>query len=76
MNCEQCGRDDGHWLGCDQAGKPYLVVEPGETLIEKLDEDPQGTEPCAFAGCQRLRASAHHSALFCTTHKDPKNRKV
>lgn len=57
--CETCGREDGHWIGCAKA--PSERPEEGAT--------------CAFGGCSEPRKSDDKRVKFCEFHSDPKNRK-
>jgi hypothetical protein len=85
--CDNCGRDDGHWLGCVAALREHArnLVEPdfSGSLWARSAELPDaekvvtGTKDpiCAFDDCEEPRRSADKRVKFCETHSDPKNRK-
>lgn len=72
--CETCGRpDEGHWIGCAEVKTPYGRSEMlSDFVVKALDN--MGVL-CAHGGCTEPRWSSAPRAQFCTTHKDPKNRK-
>lgn len=67
--CDNCGRDDGHWLGCSEAANPQV----GDTDV--CNTRPSSGDGCAFLDCTEPRRSADKRVKFCETHSDPKNRK-
>jgi len=73
--CEKCGRDDGHWIGCPEttgATEPY--DRHGGKEWNPLGETMKALT-CSFDGCSELRRSVDKRVKFCETHSDPKNRK-
>lgn len=38
MTCEECGREDGHWLNCERAPKSGTAKAPRRTKKEQTDE--------------------------------------
>ncbi len=44
MSCKKCGREDGHWLGCEQGAFFGPMIEPVAI------ESPQ----CEAGGCPAL----------------------
>jgi hypothetical protein len=67
--CDNCGRDDGHWIGCETSGADG-PMDPAAIL----GVDAEG-DHCTFEGCSEPRRSADKRVKFCETHSDPKNRK-
>lgn len=67
--CDNCGRDDGHWLGCAEAAPPASFRSPVD------DSTPPVFDACSLAGCSEPRRSADKRVKFCEFHSDPKNRK-
>jgi hypothetical protein len=65
--CDNCGRDDGHWLGCDSVATPDAEGEPPQVFAET----------CAYGDCTNLRRLPGKGPRpkYCTEHSDPKNRK-
>lgn len=77
MTCHVCGREDGHWLGCQEA--------PGNVSRETkkdLDDVSRETEPdvsretlvaefgqCEVEGCENPKLSKHPRAKYCGPHK-------
>lgn len=74
-NCETCGREDGHWLGCAEAPSDYTRPIPSGDLSVLIEDPPQGADCCTFDGCSDPRRSADKRVKFCEFHSDPKNRK-
>lgn len=66
--CENCGREDGHWIGC-----PARWTGDYESLPDA--EEYAATQPCAFDGCSEPRKSDDKRVKYCEEHSDPKNRK-
>jgi hypothetical protein len=69
--CDNCGRDDGHWLGCANAPAPKpLPVNPDQLSTGNPDE-------CFHEGCinPKRPAGKGPKPKFCEEHSDPKNRK-
>ncbi len=66
--CEKCGRDDGHYIGCTAALRAHARNLVGPDFMEAL---------CAFDGCNNPRRPKGKGPApkFCTEHSDPKNRK-
>jgi hypothetical protein len=64
-DCETCGRDDGHNMGCAEAVK----------LPQMRTTEPE--DRCTFGDCTNLRRPPGRGARpkYCTDHSDPKNRK-
>ncbi len=66
--CETCGREDGHYLGCADATRapsgPVVTYDPAEVL-------------CAFDGCTNPKRPKGKGPApkYCEEHSDPKNRK-
>jgi hypothetical protein len=65
MTCRQCGRDDGHWIGCAQAAK---------TQVSDLDLRNAGPGPedqCIKDGCTNPRAVSKgpRPTKYCDEHK-------
>jgi hypothetical protein len=72
--CEKCGRDDGHWIGCPSALEAYKPV--GWTAEWADGVQPlKAQDACSFDGCSEPRRSADKRVKFCEFHSDPKNRK-
>ena len=69
--CKNCGREDGHWIGCAKA--------PSEPSAEALADAPEITddmsEVCAFDDCRSPRRLGDKRVKYCEEHSDPKNRK-
>jgi hypothetical protein len=64
--CDNCGRGDGHWIGC-----PATPTGDGEA-------PPAGAEMCAYDDCvfqRRPKTGKGPAPKYCTEHSDPKNRK-
>lgn len=59
MSCRDCGRDDGHWLGC-----PQTVHTPVKEQLADADQ-------CAREGCTKARAASKgpRPAKYCADHK-------
>lgn len=66
--CDNCGRDDGHWLGCAEAWRADREATP---------PTPEDADQCVFPGCpnDKRPAGKGPKPKFCTEHSDPKNRK-
>lgn len=61
-DCEKCGRDNGHWLGC-----PAALRDHARNLAE-----PDFTEAlCGKDGCSNPRAVSKgpRPAKYCEDHK-------
>lgn len=57
--CRQCGREDGHWLGCDNSPRPgEIVVNAFEPL------PPEAT--CAEDDCAEPIVNGR--SKYCTVH--------
>ena len=81
-DCEKCGRDDGHNLGC-----PATLAEPVEERkdpafwadADKLVavEDLPSATFCAFGECRNPKRPKGKGPApkYCEEHSDPKNRK-
>lgn len=67
-DCENCGRADGHYLGCVEAWKAEREATPPA---------PEGPDQCAFGYCTNPRRPKGKGPApkFCEEHSDPKNRK-
>lgn len=66
--CDNCGRDDGHWLGCGSVAAPDAEGEA----------PPPGAEMCAYGECvfqRRPKTGKGPAPKYCEEHSDPKNRK-
>jgi len=59
--CKNCGREDGHWIGCAKALSALMAND--------------WKDECAFDGCSEPRKSDDKRVKFCEFHSDPKNRK-
>jgi hypothetical protein len=78
--CDNCGRDDGHWIGCPAS---FTDAEHASKLIDAdamTEEDWEAIAPrgiCMFGGCTdpKRPAGKGPKPKFCTEHSDPKNRK-
>lgn len=42
MNCPKCGREDGHWLGCNRIPK---AEAPAPDPADSVCDEPQCEEP-------------------------------
>jgi len=67
--CKQCGRDDGHWIGCAEAEGPW-ADQGGDIHLPT-----RGSRPCVVGDCARLVQSDDKRVKYCDEHRDPKNRK-
>lgn len=69
--CDNCGRDGGHWLGC------AAVPLTGSHLMEAFEERSHSEDLCVFGECTNPKRPAGKGPKpkFCTEHSDPKNRK-
>jgi hypothetical protein len=69
--CESCGREDGHHLGCPAVRDPLAAA-----FLVKLDEAAKANE-CAFGDCENPKRPKGKGPApkYCTEHSDPKNRK-
>ena len=66
--CEKCGRDDGHYLGCPAV--PGVSAEPDRARARESE--------CVKDGCTNPRREAKGKGpapKYCEEHSDPKNRK-
>ena len=75
--CESCGREDGHHLGCPEVAKP---VKPNIVQLEDTGPSlsPHGeSDQCAFGDCKNPKRPKGKGPApkYCTEHSDPKNRK-
>lgn len=86
--CESCGRDDGHYLGCAEAAKSqaedldvrnarHASGRPEEGVTSEDTAPPKGAEMCAYGDCvfQRRPKGKGPAPKYCEEHSDPKNRK-
>lgn len=64
--CETCGREDGHWIGCAEAWK---TIQRGNVTVST------NADVCAYGDCLEPRRSDDKRVKYCETHSDPKNRK-
>lgn len=37
--CEECGREDGHYLGCESAPKPATVKAPTRRQKKEIEDE-------------------------------------
>lgn len=60
MSCTQCGREDGHFIGCAKAGPSRVDVI-----------NPASDDQCAKDGCSNPRAASKgpRPAKYCDEHK-------
>jgi hypothetical protein len=78
-NCETCGRDDGHHLGCAEAPQFFELhrrpdaPDPEEHMAELVEKAGQ----CAFGDCANARRpkGKGRAPMYCKEHSDPKSRK-
>ncbi|MFF3363596.1 hypothetical protein [Streptomyces misionensis] len=69
MSCDECGRGDGHWLGCERAAQPAADNRAREIKVEGVCEHSLCAQPTkAYSG----RGA---KPKYCDEHSDPKNRK-
>ncbi|MEV7814248.1 hypothetical protein AB0P05_26510 [Streptomyces flaveolus] len=64
MSCKQCGRDDGHYIGCDKA--------PGSgTELPSVPRERTRESECIKDGCTNPRAVSRgpRPAKYCDEHK-------
>lgn len=66
--CKDCGRDDGHYLGCAEAAHSVETV---------TYTTPTSDSKCAQPGCTNPKRPKGKGPApkYCTEHGDPKNRK-
>lgn len=74
--CKDCGRDDGHWIGCAAATREleadgWKVVENGNFSVAT------NADVCAYGDCMdpKRPKGKGRAPIYCTAHSDPKNRK-
>lgn len=69
--CESCGREDGHYLGCPE------IPLTGSHLMELFEERSHNEDLCAFGECTNPKRPKGKGPApkYCTKHSDPKNRK-
>jgi hypothetical protein len=67
-DCLVCGRDDGHYIGCEKAPGRYDPL--AEAVLAKLDESEKANR-CAKHGCTNRRAVSKgpRPAKYCDEHK-------
>lgn len=74
--CKDCGREDGHWIGCPAApgyswngpaGPPDALTAPMKAL----------GLTCAYGECTNPKRPKGKGPApkYCEEHSDPKNRK-
>lgn len=63
--CETCGREDGHYIGCAAVAKPQ-VGDP-----DLRNEGPDSEDQCAREGCTNPRAPQGKGPRpkYCEEHK-------
>lgn len=68
--CKTCGRDDGHWIGCEKADEWKTVQRDNVTITTNADV-------CAFGDCMNPKRPKGKGPApkYCEDHSDPKNRK-
>lgn len=69
-DCRVCGRDDGHYIGCEAINPP-----PRPT---RRYEEPDPGFFCEHHGCPEAKrewSGKGAKPKFCQKHSDPKNRK-
>jgi hypothetical protein len=61
-DCEKCGRDNGHWLGCEATQVTDLGLHHA---------GPASADECGRDGCTNGRAVSKgpRPAKYCETHK-------
>lgn len=71
--CEKCGRDDGHHIGCPES--QFWANADELAFAEDLKIPTIGV--CAFGDCDdpRRPKGKGRAPIYCETHSDPKNRK-
>lgn len=69
--CKNCGREDGHWIGCTSAARDFNP----RRWVDDSAHITQQVVRCAFDGCTELRRTLDKRVKFCEFHSDPKNRK-
>lgn len=75
--CKTCGRDDGHYMGCAEAVKPYAWNGP-DGASDPLAEPLKALGfTCAYGDCKNPKRPKGKGPApkYCDEHSDPKNRK-
>lgn len=74
-NCEKCGRDEGHWMGC-QAAPSWGLRDAIHSFVEKAI-DNMGLA-CEHGECSNPKRPPGKGPKpkYCTEHSDPKSRKA
>lgn len=76
MSCDNCGRDDGHFLGCGRAAANAAAAAAFDDSTVVTD---WGVVPadCAFGDCENPRRPKGKGPApkYCEEHNDPKKRK-
>jgi hypothetical protein len=78
-DCQTCGRDDGHYIGCAEIAQPFELrrradaPDPEEHMAELIEKAGQ----CAFGECKNPKRPKGKGPApkYCEEHSDPKNRK-
>lgn len=70
--CQKCGREGGHWIGCVGA------AHSAESIVYNTTPPaPEDADQCVFPECanDKRPKGKGRAPIYCEEHSDPKNRK-
>lgn len=74
MSCQQCGREDGHWLGCSEAPRPTTMQDEARAIAAAV------VKPllCDHGECSNPKRAQGKGPRpkYCDDHSTPKSRKA
>ncbi|MFJ2650883.1 hypothetical protein ACIO1C_29710 [Streptomyces sp. NPDC087420] len=71
MSCQKCGREDGHWVGCEAAS--------GGTQPPGVPPEAAEKDGCEHGKCSNAKRPAQGKGpkpKYCDDHSTPKSRKA
>lgn len=76
MSCDKCGRNDGHWIGCEVV-KPPMMQSKYPKAVGRDTVDLAALE-CEHGECSNPKRPPQGKGprpKYCGEHSTPKSRK-